>query len=656
MRSWLTLLAATSSAYAAFVDKGRVVQLGGISYYAGGIPVGQFGSNCTKRAALAAAQIPGEDLFPLTILESSSTEFLADELLNLTAQYDIGDDVFQLAFLRTIYLRSNKLNQTLVDPASLEAHLEEIDNVLFVSPNSFAQQSPGFMSGSITADIPKGPYFVSAANGNIYKAHRLYDDDYLTFIQGVISDEKGGYTSLPALTENAMAKSIAVPSRLYFQVSKEKPLAGLRLGVKDIFHVKGVGTSGGNRAYFYLYGQQNDTAPSIQRLIDLGAVLVGKMGTVQFANGDRATADWVDLHAPFNPRGDGYQDPSGSSTGPGAGIGAYEWLDLAVGSDTGGSMRGPAGAQGIYGNRPSTGAISLEHVIPLSPVSDTAGMFARSGAIWAKTTQAWYPDFKSNYTSYPSKLYRSTAKGGAWTGGDVSEEATAVISTFVQNLEGFLGAEATPGNYTKLWAETHGDRPTDVNGMLYLTYGVFVSHDQWQQHGKPFFEDYAAKFGGRQPYINPGPLARWQWGQIHATEDVYAQALRNISIFKAWYETEGYGRHHQESCSEGLYIYPWSVGVPSYRDNYFNAPTTPPLGFDDSSVAVMAGAPEVVVPIGEVPYNSTKSLKTEYLPVTMALRMARGCDHVLASLVSDLEATGVLRPVAAGKSLFPSDK
>jgi len=76
----------------------------------------------------------------------------------------------------------------------------------------------------------------------------------------------------------------------------------LRLGVKDIFDLKGLRTSGGNRAFYDLYLPRNTTAPSIQRLIDAGAVIVGKMGTVQFANGDNPTADWVDFHCPFNPR------------------------------------------------------------------------------------------------------------------------------------------------------------------------------------------------------------------------------------------------------------------------------------------------------------------------------------------------------------------
>ena len=116
-----------------------------------------------------------------------------------------------------------------------------------------------------------------------------------------------------------MTKSVAVPSRLYYTPSSDKPLAGvssrksfadthltelqkLRLGVKDIFHLKGLRTSGGNRAFHDLYPPRNATGSALQRLIDMGAVIVGKMGTVQFANGDNPTADWVDFHCPFNPR------------------------------------------------------------------------------------------------------------------------------------------------------------------------------------------------------------------------------------------------------------------------------------------------------------------------------------------------------------------
>ncbi|KAK7709562.1 hypothetical protein SLS64_003619 [Diaporthe eres] len=639
-------LAVVGHASAFMVDKGRVVDLEGVSYYTGGTPVAQLDINDT-REALAAAALDGHDLFPLTVVETSSGNFTTAELVKTAAEYDEMDDVFQPAFLQMVYLQATG-NTTVpaIDSRSIGSGLDDLSIQLLITPGETIGDSEPVVASTITPALPKGPYFVSPYTGDVYKAHRLYDDNNLAFIQGVISDGQGAYVSLPAITENVMAKSIAVPSRLYYTATKEQPLAGLRFGVKDIFHVKGVGTSGGNRAYFYHYGTQNNTAPAVQRLIDLGAVLVGKMGTVQFANGDRPTADWVDLHAPFNPRGDGYQDPSGSSTGPGAGISSYEWLDLSMGSDTGGSMRGPAGAQGIFGNRPSTGAISLDHVIPLSPVSDTAGIFARSGSLWAEATKAFYPNMQSNWTTFPSKFYSSGADS------ETNPDAVPLVEDFVQKLGDFLGTEALPANYSQLWADTRSDAPS-LDVMLNLTYAVFVSHDQWKMLGKPFFDDYAAANGGRRPYINPGPLVRWQWGQVHATDDVYAEALRNISVFKEWYSTEGYGRRDPESCSESVYTYLFQDGWPEYRDEYLTPQTSPPFGMSDSRVSVIAGAPEIVVPIGEVPYNSTKSLQTEYLPVSMALRMARGCDYALANLVGKLEEAEILRPVAAGSRLFP---
>ncbi|KAL1869321.1 hypothetical protein Daus18300_005533 [Diaporthe australafricana] len=645
---WSILLSLTivGHASAAVVEKGRVIEVEGVSYYTGGIPIARLESNNT-RAALAATASDRQDLLPLTVVETSSESFSAEELANVTAEYDELDDVFQPAFLQTLYLQHTGANAALaVDTTLIKSSLDDFKVKLLMTPDTVAGDTKPIMRSTITPSLPKGPYFVSSYTGDVFKAYRLYSDDNLAFIQGVVSDGQGGYMSLPAITENVMAKSIAVPSRLYYKATKEQPLAGLRFGVKDIFHVKGLGTSGGNRAYFYHYGTQNNTAPAVQRLIDLGAVLVGKMGTVQFANGDRPTADWVDLHAPFNPRGDGYQQPSGSSTGPGVGIGAYEWLDLSMGSDTGGSMRGPAGAQGIFGNRPSTGAISLDHVIPLSPVSDTAGIFARSGSLWAEATKAFYPNMQSNWTTLPKTLYSSSDLS------DIDPDTVTMIETFVQKLGGLLGTEARPANYSQLWSDTRGDSPS-VDELLNLTYAVFISHDQWRLLGKPFFDDYAAKNGGRQPYVNPGPLSRWQWGQINAPDEVYDEALRNISTFKKWYETDGYGRHDPESCSESVYTYAFQTGEPLYRDEYLTAPTAPPFGMSDSRVSITAGAPEVVVPIGEVPYNSTKSLHVEYLPVSMALRMARGCDYVLANLVAKLEEEQILRPVATGSRLYP---
>lgn len=245
-------------------------------------------------------------------------------------------------------------------------------------------------------DVPSGPYFLEAMTGNLHMVYRLYSDTAGAFTQGLLQTPSGTFQSLSAQIDGSADLTIGVPSRLYYTPSIDKPLAGVRVGIKDIYDLAGVKKSDGNRAYYNLYPAANESAVTVQRLIDAGAIIVGHQKTSQFANGETATADWVDYLEPFNPRGDGYQDTSSSSAGAGASIGSYPWLDIALGSDTGGSIRGPAAAQGLFGSRPSWGLVSLDGVMPLSPVLDTPGFEVRDPYLWDIANAVLYG---VNYTS-----------------------------------------------------------------------------------------------------------------------------------------------------------------------------------------------------------------------------------------------------------------
>ncbi len=130
------------------------------------------------------------------------------------------------------------------------------------------------------------------------------------------------------------ALTVAVPSRLYFKRTGDKPFAGMRIGVKDIIDLKGLRTGASSRTYTQLYGPRDSNAVAVQGLLELGFVVVGKTKTTQFADSEWPTCDWVDYHGPFNPRAEGYQTPSGSSAGSAAAVASYEWLDLAIGTDS----------------------------------------------------------------------------------------------------------------------------------------------------------------------------------------------------------------------------------------------------------------------------------------------------------------------------------
>ena len=621
-------LAASSS------NLGQVVNLNDISYYVGGSKVGTLSGY--KACDAEKIVLPDTDLFPLTVIHAAGANFTGDYLSSLVSAWLEEDDVFQTGFLNSIYVDE----------------WESLDRQSLANYNDNLLLYPTIGS-TISSLLPNGPYFVSLTSGAIFQAFRLYKDSYLAFTQGTVPSDGDSFIPLPGLTEDIMAKSIAVPSRLYSTISPDKPLAGLRFAVKDIFHVKGLRTSAGSRSYYYMYGTQNVTAPSIQKLIDLGAVLVGKLGLVQFANAGSPTADWVDLHAPFNPRGDGYQDPSGSSAGSGAAIAAYDWLDFTIGSDTGGSMRGPAGNQGVWGNRPSTGAVSMDHVVPLSSLLDTAGVMTRNASLWATIAKEWYSELPTNFTSLPRNLYYSASASGYGPGDGVSDVAYELIESFMTRLEGFLGVNRTLANVTELWTQTrHQSAPTDLSVMLNTSYAFLTAVYQWNNVGKKLFTDWAAVNEGREPFINPNPLARWNWGQENDGEAQYPIAERNMTIFRDWWSTHGYGRHDPNSCSEGFYVYPWSLGTTSYRNTFGPGSLSPPLGFSDWAIAGYAGAGEIIVPIGEAPYNSTISGKTEYLPVTMAVQVARECDFVLGSLVQALEEANITKPVSTGSRMY----
>jgi Asp-tRNA(Asn)/Glu-tRNA(Gln) amidotransferase A subunit family amidase len=127
---------------------------------------------------------------------------------------------------------------------------------------------------------------------------------------------------------------VGVPSRLYSPPCPEKPLNGVRFSVKDNHDLAGIQTTLGSRSYTKLYGPKKQTAALVKKLLDLGAVIVGKTKMGAYTGSEVPPEKCIDYLAPWNPRGDGYQGPSGSSSGAGSSVASYEWLDVALGTDS----------------------------------------------------------------------------------------------------------------------------------------------------------------------------------------------------------------------------------------------------------------------------------------------------------------------------------
>jgi aspartyl-tRNA(Asn)/glutamyl-tRNA(Gln) amidotransferase subunit A len=170
----------------------------------------------------------------------------------------------------------------------------------------------------------------------------------------------------------------------------EGPLAGRTLAVKDLFDTAGVRTTYGSGLYAEHVPERNATA--VQRLVDAGAVIVGKTHLPEFAWGVLGQSEWYGTcHNPTHPG----KTTGGSSSGSAAAL-AAGLCELALGTDTGCSIRLPSAACEVVGLKSQWGLIPKEGVFPLVPTLDTVGPMARSVAdvalMWSVLTGRAVPE------------------------------------------------------------------------------------------------------------------------------------------------------------------------------------------------------------------------------------------------------------------------
>jgi aspartyl-tRNA(Asn)/glutamyl-tRNA(Gln) amidotransferase subunit A len=150
------------------------------------------------------------------------------------------------------------------------------------------------------------------------------------------------------------------------------PLHGIPFALKDIYDTAGVLTSGHSRICIDRVPARDATA--VARLRAAGAVLTGKLATHEFAHGGPSfDLPWPPARNPWNTA----HFTGGSSSGSGAAI-AAGLVPASLGSDTGGSIRGPAGLCGIAGLKPTYGLVSRAGVLPNSYSYDHCGPMART--------------------------------------------------------------------------------------------------------------------------------------------------------------------------------------------------------------------------------------------------------------------------------------
>ncbi|KAJ3959625.1 hypothetical protein N0V92_003780 [Colletotrichum tropicale] len=583
---------------------------------------------------------------PITYISALSAETTGEQLQQAVEKALGEDDVFTQDFLGNVLVSasgSDDLNDSVV------TYLEGLGSTII-----YAGADGPNTCGSST--LTPCPFFVITDGESLWlsKVHRMYVDTYRTFVTGVY-ESNGSYKSLTQAEADWGYPMIPVPSRLY-STEDDSPLAGQRIGVKDIYDLEGIQTTAGSRAYAAVNDLASKTAPALQQIINVGGVIVGKQKTAQFASPENPW-DWNDASYPRNPRGDTFLSCSGSSAGAGCSVAAYDWLDFAVGTDTGLSVRQPAAFSGTFGNRPSQGMIVMENVITNAFNADTAGLFARDPAKWAAFAKAWYDPSLHEATSlnglpelsvpddrtFPKRILYPVdhlpLKNAA---------AETILQKFLSDASAALGAAVENFNLTETIEETTGRPISQVLGDLFILW----THDLIRQTSEPLLAKYSPSFPALDnPY-------RGVFHSLAVDDNAYKSAMANRTRdAAAWHEKVLFSTN--DSCSESIFVYDVGTGgIPTFREQDLNSgpgatlPVNPTTAQAASTSASYFGDADFTVPIGQVSYFSNVTFQEEIMPVTVNLVAKRGCDFVLFNMINELEDKGVLSTVLTGQTAF----
>lgn len=423
-------------------------------------------------------------------------------------------------------------------------------------------------------------------------------------------------------------------------------------------------TGFGNNAWRDQYPRAKTTAPAIELLLAAGAVVVGTVKTSEFGEGVDPH-QWIGSTCPVNPRGDGEQKPSSSSTGSAVAAAAYPWLDCTIGTDTGGSIRHPAGVNGLFGNRPTQSAVDLLGVYSATDLLNTVGIFARDATMFSRigtqllprTFQPLVPQSARKYKLlYPVRSFGQEATNPTrWFPSPLEDpsrlsEAEKQLEMFVKELEDSLACSRIPFNLDELWrAMKPRGQPSSLDEATGHIYSALVSYSAIHTGGiNDFVKDFAASHAGAEPKISSIVKQRHEYGRSLKPSEI-AKHLDSMRVFATWVEDVLFGPTDEEAIT--LLIFPQSFGMPNYRDEW-SKDLVAYEKFSIYSFGYLVGCPDYTIPVGEVPFVSKFTGETAYLPVSLSMVARRGKDVPLFEVLTMLEGNGVLKGVKTGRKMY----
>lgn len=293
----------------------------------------------------------------------------------------------------------------------------------------------------------EGPDFLFWSASEMADAIRRRDLSPVELTRACIERISAVDASLNAFVTVMGEEAMAEARRAEAEREPRGPLHGVPVALKDLYEVAGYRTTGGSRVLADYVSKAD--APSVTRLKQAGAIIIGKTATHEFAFGAVSDSPY---HGPVRNPWDTSRTPGGSSGGSGAAV-AAGMVPIAMGSDTGGSIRMPAAHCGIVGLKPTYGRSSKAGVLPLSWSLDHIGPLCVSVKDAATVLAIIAGHDASDPTTVPVSVddYISAAVPGSlkglrvgipvgWVQGRVDPE---VLARFEDGLDRFreLGAQ-----------------------------------------------------------------------------------------------------------------------------------------------------------------------------------------------------------------------
>ncbi len=360
------------------------------------------------------------------------------------------------------------------------------------------------------------------------------------------------------------------------------PLAGVTFAAKDIFDVEGFVTGCGNPDWQKAHGPAKAHAWAVAKLLAAGARLTAKVITDEFAY----SLNGQNFHygTPTNSNAPG-RVCGGSSCGSASAV-AGGLVDIALGSDTGGSVRVPASFCGLWGLRPTHGAIPLDGVMSLAPSYDTVGWFARDGAMLGRAGAALLPPDRPG-PDFKRLLLAEDAWALAWP--DVREVLAPEVTRLEQRLapaERVVVGE--PGGGLEAWM---------------LRFRAIQAWEIRRSVGPWVFAN--------KPRLGPEIQERFDWVASFPESEAEAAQKQRPAFTRQLESLLG---------DDGLLAIPSAPGAAPFAntpDDQLRAWRLQVLSL--TAIAGLSGLPQVSIPLGRV----------ESAPVGLSLIAPRGRDRAL---------------------------